>query len=564
MARATAVVLLLAALCTTTASAAVVERTFNVGGMGISQLCMNSVIYTVNQQMPGPTIEVTEGDTLVVHVINRTPYPLSMHWHGIFQLHSGWADGANMITQCPIPPSDKFTYVFTITGQEGTLWWHAHASMLRATIHGALIIKPRSGRYPFPTPHGEIPILLGEWWNRNVDDVETDGLLTGLGPAISDAFTINGSPGDLAPCGGAGMFEAEVEPGKTYLLRIVNAAVNAELFFKIAGHAFTVVAADASYTNPYDTDVVVIAPGQTVDALMTASAAPGRYYMAAHAFESKTVSNPPPFDAAMATAVLRYRGVPENGAPAAMPALPPYTDVVTTGRFYWSMTGLVRPGDPVVPKTVDHSMVVGFGLEQAACAPEQSKCQQFAVVASMNRRSFLFPDEVSLLEALFRGVPDVYSEDFPGSPPAAPAARKATSVRKVNFGDVVEVVLQNEAYSAALGAENHPIHLHGFNFFVLAQGLGRFDPKMKSTYNLVNPQVCGSCTVTWTRTCRWGWQWSSRCSTDRRRICSLLLLGAIPSATERDRFADDSLLDMSMKPKTEMSVRNSTCDVMPA
>ncbi|CAL4946567.1 unnamed protein product [Urochloa decumbens] len=488
MARATAVVLLLAALCMTTASAAVVEHTFNVGGMGISQLCKNSVIYTVNQQMPGPTIEVTEGDTLVVHVINRTPYPLSMHWHGIFQLHSGWADGANMITQCPIPPSDKFTYVFTITGQEGTLWWHAHASMLRATIHGALIIRPRPRTgYPFPTPHGEIPILLGEWWNRNVDDVETDGLLTGLGPAISDAFTINGSPGDLAPCGGT--FEAEVEPGKTYLLRIVNAAVNAELFFKIAGHSFTVVAADASYTNPYGTDVIVIAPGQTVDALMTASAAPGRYYMAARAFESKTVANPPPFDAAMATAVLRYRGVPENGAPAAMPALPPYTDVITAGKFYWSMTGLVRPGDPVVPKTVDHSMVVGFGLEQAACAPEQSKCQQFSVVASMNRRSFLFPDEVSLLEALFRGVPDVYSEDFPGSPPQAPAARKATSVRKVNFGDVVEVVLQNEAYSAALGAENHPIHLHGFNFFVLAQGLGRFDPKVKSTYNLVNPQV---------------------------------------------------------------------------
>jgi laccase len=410
--------------------------------------------------------------------------------HGIFQLLSGWADGANMITQCPIPPSDKFTYVFNITGQEGTLWWHAHASMLRATIYGALIIKPRGGYYPFPTPHAEIPILLGEWWNRNVDDVEQDGLLTGLGPAASDAFTINGSPGDQNPCGGASMFHVEVESGKTYLLRIINAAVNAELFFKVAGHTFTVVAADASSTNPHPTDVVVIAPGQTVDALMSASAKPGRYYMAARALESKTAANPPPFDNTTATAVLKYRGVPD-AAPAAMPALPPYTDVVTAGRFYWSMTGLVRPGDPVVPTRVDHSMVVGFGLEQAPCAPYQTKCQGFAVVASMNRYSFWFPEEVSLLEALFRGVPGVYSEDFPGSlpPPAVTAARKVTSVRKVNFNDVLEVVLQNEAYSSALGAENHPIHLHGFNFFVLAQGLGRFDRGMKSKYNLVNPQV---------------------------------------------------------------------------
>jgi len=327
----------------------------------------------------------------------------------------------------------------------------------------------------------------GEWWNRNVDDVEKDGLLTGLGPAKSDAFTINGSPGDQAPCGGAGMFQVEVESGRTYLLRIINAAVNAELFFRMAGHSFTVVAVDASYTKPHPTDVIVVAPGQTVDALMDAAAAPGRYYMAARAFESATASTPPPFDTTSATAVLRYKGVPDY-APAAMPALPPYADVVTAARFYWSLTGLVRPGDPVVPKTVDHSLVVAFGLEQASCAPDQTRCQRFSVLASMNRRSFRFPEKVSLLEALFRGVPNVYSEDFPGWP--APAAtRKATSVRKVNYNDVVEVVLQNEGYSRALGTANHPIHLHGFNFFVLAQGLGRFDPRMRSTYNLVNPQV---------------------------------------------------------------------------
>ena len=42
----------------------------------------------------------------------------------------------------------------------------------------------------------------GEWWNKNVDDVETDGLLTGLGPVMSDAFTINGFTGEQPSCRG--------------------------------------------------------------------------------------------------------------------------------------------------------------------------------------------------------------------------------------------------------------------------------------------------------------------------------------------------------------------------
>lgn len=40
----------------------------------------------------------------------------------------------------------------------------------------------------------------GEWWNANVVDVENEALAYGGGANISDAFTINGSPGDLYPC----------------------------------------------------------------------------------------------------------------------------------------------------------------------------------------------------------------------------------------------------------------------------------------------------------------------------------------------------------------------------
>ena len=47
------------------------------------------------------------------------------------------------------------------------------------------------------------------------------------------------------------------------------------------------------------------------------------------------------------------------------------------------------------------------------------------------------------------------------------------------------MVLQN---TAVLGSENHPLHLHGFNFYVLAQGVGNFDKRTAvRSYNLANP-----------------------------------------------------------------------------
>lgn len=75
---------------------------------------------------------------------------------------TAWADGPEFITQCPIRPGGSYTYRFTISGQEGTLWWHAHSSWLRATVYGAIIIHPKEGDYyPFPKPKRDSVIALG-------------------------------------------------------------------------------------------------------------------------------------------------------------------------------------------------------------------------------------------------------------------------------------------------------------------------------------------------------------------------------------------------------------------
>ncbi|XVF55155.1 hypothetical protein PTKIN_Ptkin06aG0013800 [Pterospermum kingtungense] len=502
-----ACVLLLLLVASTAASPessppTIVEHTFYVQNLTVNRLCNRRVITAVNGSYPGPTIQVREGDTLVVHVFNKSPYNLTIHWHGVFQKLSGWADGPNMVTQCPIRPGSKYTYKFKIIKQEGTLWWHAHVSWLRATVYGALIIRPRAGTtYPFPKPYREVPILLGEWWNANVIDVESQALATGGLPIISDAYTINGWPGNFYPCSNKQMYKLKVKPGKTYLLRIINAALNNQLFYKIANHKMTVVAVDASYTKPYVTDVVVTGPGQTVDVLLTTDQPIGSYYMAARPYVSAAANIPS--DNTTTRGVIVYDSASPSSTPP-MPALPALNDTPTANKFYTNLTALVNgPHWYPVPRNVDYNMFVTIGLGLEAC-PANTTCQGpigNKLSASMNNESFVLPTGLSMLQAFFFNVGGVYTTDFPANPPIQfdytnasinnnlplMFAPKGTKVTKLKYNSTVELIFQNTAF---LGVENHPMHIHGFNFHVLAQGFGNYNPATdRRKLNLINPQI---------------------------------------------------------------------------
>ncbi|KAG4152511.1 hypothetical protein ERO13_D04G126600v2 [Gossypium hirsutum] len=504
---------LLLMVAATTVSAATVEHSFYVKNFTVTRLCNRQVITAVNDSLPGPSLRVREGDKLIIHVFNKSPYNMTIHWHGVFQLLSAWADGPEMITQCAIRPGNKYTYKFRIINQEGTLFWHAHSSFLRATLHGAIIIRPRVRHsYPFPTPYREVPIVLGEWWNANVVDVETQALALGVGPNLSNAYTINGWPGDLYPCSQNQMYKHRVKQGKTYLLRIINAAVSSHLFYKIANHNVTVVAVDARYTNPYVTDVMVISPGQTVDVLLTANQPVGSYYMTANNYASGSgTAVGVPFNPTTTRGVIIYQGASSSTTPL-MPVVPAFNDTPTAHKFFTELTSLVGGRHWVpVPLNVDLKMFVTVGTALDVCPPNVSCLGRppvgAALSASMNNVSFVSPTSLSLLQAFFFNVGGVYTTDFPANPPVQfdytnPSinldppllfAPKGTRITKVKFNSTVEMVMQN---TAIIGVENHPMHLHGFDFHVLAQGFGNFNPATDTPkYNLVNPQMRNTVSV---------------------------------------------------------------------
>jgi manganese oxidase len=116
-------------------------------------------VWGYNGSCPGPTIQVTQGDHVRIHVENRLPESTSMHWHGIEVPIE--QDGVPWVSQRPIAPGEIFTYEFTVH-QEGTFFYHAHSAMQEMIgLIGMFIAHPREAHSP-PVDH-DYGIVLQEW-----------------------------------------------------------------------------------------------------------------------------------------------------------------------------------------------------------------------------------------------------------------------------------------------------------------------------------------------------------------------------------------------------------------
>jgi FtsP/CotA-like multicopper oxidase with cupredoxin domain len=77
---------------------------------------------------PGTLIRGYKGDRFRINVTNlltdnqTMETSTSIHWHGIHQKHTNWADGSAGVTQCPIPANHSFMYEFGVQHQAGTFW----------------------------------------------------------------------------------------------------------------------------------------------------------------------------------------------------------------------------------------------------------------------------------------------------------------------------------------------------------------------------------------------------------------------------------------------------------
>ncbi|CAL5445253.1 unnamed protein product [Camellia sinensis] len=135
---------------------------FNLEWTEVSRLCHRKPHLTVNGKYPGPTIAVHEGDNVVVKVTNLAARNTTIHWawNKAAKNRMGWSRMHNTVPNQRRAVS--YSYNFTVIGQSGTLWWHAHHAWQRASVYGAFIIYPRMP-YLFSVPiQADFPIIFGE------------------------------------------------------------------------------------------------------------------------------------------------------------------------------------------------------------------------------------------------------------------------------------------------------------------------------------------------------------------------------------------------------------------
>lgn len=250
----------------------------------------------VNDQYPGPLIEVNEGDTIRVNLANMAQNATSIHWHGLYQNGTNFMDGTVGVTQCPIAPGTNFTYEFKVLGQSGTYWWHAHQALQSADgLHGPLVVHAKNERtdlqkMEYATDrvvmitdhyHDPSPLLLMKYLapdRENVEPVPDGALINGRGERNCSTVPIRECD---ASAEHVGRPHFHLESGKNHRLRFIHTGTFAEFQVSLDEHDVALSEVDGTDIEPLPIERLSLLPGQRYSVIVKGEEGPPDYLLRA-------------------------------------------------------------------------------------------------------------------------------------------------------------------------------------------------------------------------------------------------------------------------------------------
>ena len=237
--------------------------------------------YAYNRQIPGPRLQLTEGDRVRINFRNNLPEPTTVHWHGLILPNN--MDGPAEITQEPVPTGGSFTYEYVVE-QSGTYFYHTHAKSDHQQafgLYGALIIAPKD---PAREPRADLEytIQLQEWLKR--EWLTYPAMLMEGG--LPNYFTINGKAYPATDT-------IRMKVGQTIKLRFIGTHNNFIHPMHVHGGPFQVIARDGEQLSEaarFMADTVNVGPGQRYDVIWLARK-PGKWIVHCHIPHHTTNNN---------------------------------------------------------------------------------------------------------------------------------------------------------------------------------------------------------------------------------------------------------------------------------
>ena len=395
----------------------------------------------------------------MVHVTNSLQTNgTGLHFHGIRQNWTDQMDGVPSITQCPIAPGQSYTYKWRAV-EYGSGWYHSHfyVQAWDGVFGGIVINGPATANYDVDLGH----LFLNDWYHvwpysspnsiwrepleltrqKTADELVLQASTNG--PPTPPNGLINGTN----TYGSFGSrFETTFDAGTKYRIRLVNAAADNHFRFMIDNHTMEVIAADFVPIHPYNTTQLSIGMGQRYDIIVTGKErTSGNFWLRAipqeACSETDALNN--------IKGIIRY----DNSSTA---------DPTTSAYSYTDSCADEAATNLVPYLAINASDRYAYSTEEEVAVQVTDN----ALLWTMNKTSFHT------------------AWDYPTLMQVADNNQTWSAKERVIHLPYPDKWVYMAVHSPF--AQDHPMHLHGHDFWILASGYGNFDPSQTDGLTLVN------------------------------------------------------------------------------
>ncbi|KAJ9627066.1 hypothetical protein H2203_003527 [Taxawa tesnikishii (nom. ined.)] len=462
----------------------------------------------INDEFPGPLVEVNEHDTLRITVENRASNSTAFHWHGLYQNGSAWMDGTVGITQCPIAPGHTWTYEFRVEGQSGTYWYHAHHSMQASDgLVGPLVIHAKNEKQLQQIGYAtDRVVMVSDHYHdassslirsylapdkENAEPVPDGALINGRGIRNCDEFADRKCDNSTVNVGNP-VFN--LAPNQNHRLRIINVGAFAEFQFQIDEHQLTVTEVDGTDVTPRYYHRLNINPAQRYSVVVNTNVSSSdRFWLRARMIPT-CFAEPNPHLAADAMGIVRYTASSWTSASDELPKSIDWAEALELECRDMNTTELFPVATMTPPAKPDAFFYLRSNFEIGA--------HRFSR-GFFNTSSWKPSVRSPTLYRAIDGLKDTANTSYLS--PAEDVANDWTTfsngagsafVNDRAFHTQDELVIQTTGIQTIdllihnFDDGNHPLHLHGYKYFVLAQGHG-YPPRTSvfapTTYDSLSP-----------------------------------------------------------------------------